>query len=311
MKAVRSIVSNVAQAVRGDHLAPVLLPATSTARSGYGTIFFGKILPYALILFGCAIGRGEAPSTAFFYGKPVPVVELSHYDRVILEAENLPDPSVFGNAGPLVFAYVSVGEAEGWRASTSNLDGELFIGENSLWGSRIADLTQPRWVDFLIEKRMAMLWQQGYRAFFLDTLDSYQIAIKDEPGRALQVRALINIVHAIHLRFPGVKLLLNRGFELLPEINHLVVGLVAESLFQGWDASKEAYVEVAESDRRWLLEKLNNVSTRYGLPITVIDYVSPQELKLARDTAMRIRALGFTPWVAKPSLDTLAVEQEK
>lgn len=311
MGAVRSIMNNVVQTACKYRLALALLPMIPTARPRHSTLVFSKILPCALMLFGCALGRSEAPSTAFFYGAPVPVAALSHYDRVVLEAENLPDPSVFGNAGPLVFAYVSVGEAEGWRASTRNLDGKLFFGENPAWHSRIADLTQPGWVDFLIEIRMATLWQQGYRAFFLDTLDSYKIPIKDEQGQALQVRALANIVRAIHLRFPGVKLLLNRGFDALPEIGHLAVGLVAESLFQGWNASKEMYVDVTESDRRWLVEQLNSAATRYGLPITVIDYVSPQEPELARDTAMRIRALGFTPWVAKPSLDTLAVGQEK
>lgn len=270
-----------------------------------------RFWPCALIFFACSLARGGTPSTAIFYGYPVPVAALSHFDRVVIEAENLPDPAVFGTTGPLLFAYVSVGEAEGWRSSTSALDGKLFLGNNTEWGSRIADLTQPNWTAFLIDKRMAALWRQGYRAFFLDTLDSYKISIKDAQGQALQLRALVDIVRAIHLRFPGVKLLLNRGFEALPEIGHLAAGLVAESLFQGWDASKGVYVKVDESDRRWLLAQLQTATTRYGLPITVIDYVSPQEPELISDTTIRIRALGFAAWVATPSLDTLSIGQEK
>lgn len=268
-------------------------------------------LSYALMLAGSSSAFAAGPTTAFFYGSPVPVVALSRYDRVIVEAENLPQPGLLSASGTLVFAYVSVGEAEGWRASTKELDAQLFIGKNAPWGSRIADLTQPGWAKFLIEKRMAALWRQGYRAFFLDTLDSYQIPVKDPQGQALQARALANLIRSMHARFPGVQLLLNRGFDALPDIGHLAVGLAAESLFQGWNPNTKTYVTVDEPSRAWLVDKLRHAQTRHGLPITVIDYVSPQEPELALDTARRIRDLGFTPWVATPALDTLSATPTK
>jgi len=271
---------------------------------------FHKIIPCSLLIFSCAIGRCEVPRTAFFYGSPVPVEMLSQYDRVVVEAENLPDPAILSASGAIVFAYVSVGEAEGWRASTNKLDGRWFLGENAAWHSRVADLTQPGWGRFLLE-RMTGLWKQGYRAFFLDTLDSYQIPIKDTTAQALQVRALANIIRAMHERFPGVQLLLNRGFEVLPEIVGLAAGLVAESLFQGWNANTGSYVMVSENDRGWLLSRLREANQRYRLPITVIDYVDPQEPVLARDTARRIQALGFAPWVATPSLNELGIGASK
>ncbi|ALK99773.2 endo alpha-1,4 polygalactosaminidase [Massilia sp. WG5] len=275
------------------------------------SIVLAKLVPGVLILLGCSITRPEAPTVAFFYGRPVPIKALSHYDYVVLEAENLPSLDAFGSNRPVIFAYLSIGEAEGWRASAGELDSKLFLGKNAAWGSRIADLTQQGWTEFLIEKRIKPLWQQGFRAFFLDTLDSYQIPVKDPEGRALQARALANIVREIHDRFPGVRLLLNRGFDILPDIGHLVDGVVAESLFQGWDATSGKYVKVQESDRTWLLAQLQTIGSRYRLPVTVIDYVSPLEPGLALDTAKRIRELGFAAWVATPSLDTLSVEPTK
>lgn len=241
----------------------------------------------------------------------MPLEALSHYDRVVVEAENFPIPAGLSATGTIVFAYLSVGEAEGWRGSTSELDSKLFLGENTAWRSRVADLTQPGWTKFLVEDRMAMLWQQGYRAFFLDTLDSYQIVIADPLRQAIQARALADIIRTMHRRFPGVQLLLNRGFAVLPEIGHLAVGLVAESLFQGWNASTGSYVEVDETSRLWLVTQLRAANLRYKLPITVIDYVSPQEPELARDTAQRIKMLGFTPWISTPALNTLGIELSK
>lgn len=264
-----------------------------------------------LLMAGCAMTPPPPPSTAFFYGSPVPVVALSKFERVIVESENVKDLDGLRVAGADVFAYLSVGEAEGWRASSRALPKDLFVGANLAWHSRIADLTQPGWRDYLIEERMARLWADGYRGFFLDTLDSYQIVFKNPDQQRVQSKALVEIIRAMHQRFPGVKLLLNRGFAELPEAGPMAVGLVAESLFQSWNPMTQQYVSVSESDRNWLLARLNHARLRYGLPITVIDYVSPDKPDLARETARQITALGFASWVATPGLDMIAIGVEK
>ncbi|MGI4848539.1 MAG: endo alpha-1,4 polygalactosaminidase [Janthinobacterium lividum] len=275
-------------------------------------------LPLTLLLFGCdtaypqqaaEVRSGRPIPTAFFYGKPVPLQRLAGYERLVLEADNLPDAALtlprLAAAGTTVFAYVSVGEAEGWRESTRRLGGELFFGDNAAWQSRVADLSQLAWRDFLINERMAGLWRQGYRAFFLDTLDSYEQYVHDPAQRKRQACALAAIVRAMHDRFPGVQLLLNRGFDALPQIGSLASGLAAESLFRGWDQKRHVYVEVSEADRNWLLSQLESARIRYGLPITVIDYVDPDAAPLARRTLQQIEALGFSAWVATPALDSL------
>jgi hypothetical protein len=247
----------------------------------------------------------QLPRTAFFYGANVPVAALARFDRVVVEADQIQDLIPLRVAGADIFAYVSVGEAEGWRASTRVLPQEFFLGPNAHWHSRVADLTHPGWRRYLLGDRMAGLWAVGYRAFFLDTLDSHRMVIKDASQERAQTAALVDLVRAMQHRFPGIRLLLNRGFEVLPEIAPLCVGVVAESLFQGWNAGLQTYVRVSEPDRLWLLNRLNDAKERYGLPVTVIDYVCPKQPALARETAQRIAALGFIPWVANPGLDIL------
>ncbi|WP_083758026.1 endo alpha-1,4 polygalactosaminidase [Polaromonas naphthalenivorans] len=276
----------------------------------------GALWSSCLLMHGCAMAppslpSPSPPSTAFFYGTPVPVLALSKFQRIVVEAENIKNPDGLRVAGADVFAYLSVGEAEGWRASSRALPKHLFMGANMAWQSRIADLTQPGWRDFLIEVRMARLWADGYRGFFLDTLDSYEIVAKSPDARKAQAKALVEIIRAMHQRFPGVKLLFNRGFAVLPEAGPLAVGLVAESLFQSWNPTTKEYESVSEQDRNWLLARLNHAHLRYGLPITVIDYVPPDKPDLAQETARQITALGFASWVATPGLDMISIGVKK
>lgn len=255
----------------------------------------------------CAPAHAQNPSIAFFYGQAAPLDLLAQFDQVVVQAEHIGKPAALQKDGTEVFAYLSVGEAERFRTGYRTLDKRWFVGTNRGWNSDIVDLTQSGWRNHLIEQRMAALWAQGYRGFFLDTLDSYQAVVKDPAGQAAQARALAELIRAMHRRFPGVKLLLNRGFEVLPEVAPLAAGVVAESLFQGWDPIGKRYAEISERDRTWLLGRLQEARDRYRLPVTVIDYLPPRQRDLARQTARRIIDLGFTPWIANPELDYLGV----
>lgn len=260
-----------------------------------------------VVLAGCRLWFDPGPSTAFFYGHPIPLELFQEYERVVVEADNLELDQIPDTSKAQVFAYVSVGEAERWRAGHAELPRQWFPGVNPNWNSDIADLTAPGWRNYILTQRVASLWDQGYRGFFLDTLNSYQIAYPDLAAQVAQKQALVNLIREIHQRFPGIQLLFNRGFELLPEVGDLAEGIVAESLYYTWDPASQRYEEVDEKDRAWLLERLREANRRYNLPVTVIDYLPPDQRELAREDAERIVAMGFTPWVANPALDVVGV----
>ena len=278
-------------------------------------------LPYLLLLvstlFGAealaAIDTGPT-SVAFYYGDNPPLTDLQAFDVAVVEPDFVPDPQSHARAAEqgthALFAYVSLGEVQPSRSYYPGLPSGSVRNDNPAWGSKVIDQTTPGWRAYFIEKIIAPLWAQGWRGFFLDTLDSYQLFATTDTERQAQTAAMIEIIREIKQRYPQARLILNRGFELLPAIAPLTYAVAAESLYQGFDAGRQSYQAVAQQDRDWLLAQLRTAHEQFHLPVISIEYVAPNlpgARELARVTARQVQTHGFIPWVADGALKSLGV----
>lgn len=262
-----------------------------------------------LLLAGWGVCVQALPAVAFFYGANPPWGELQAFDSVVVDPDHVPQPTSLRKKLPhtSLVAYVALGEVQPSRAYADAIPKDWLLGENKDWGSRVIDQSQAAWPAFFVDKVIAPLWEKGYRSFFLDTLDSYHLVAKTPETRALQEAGMSATIEALKKRYPQAKLIFNRGFEILPNVHRHVEMVVAESLFQGYDAGKQVYKEVSEEDRAWLLGQLQKAQKEYKLTVMSIDYVHPSKRELARETAKKIEALGIIPWVTEPSLASLGV----
>lgn len=255
---------------------------------------------------------GQTPAIAFYYGSRIPLDDLRAFDWVVLEPEHAlkQDPEVVKNLAPrtLALAYVSLGEVRPDRPYYNDIPKAWLPGDNPAWGSRVIDQTAAGWPQFLQQRIIGPLWQAGFRAFFLDTLDSYQFLAKTDAERKRQATALQSTLRGLIAAFPGIRLLPNRGFELMDAtMAKATLAVAAESLYRGWNATSKRFVEVSEPDRQWLLARFGELRSRYRLAGVAIDYVPPEQRPLARETAGKIAAAGLIPWVADPALESLGV----
>lgn len=267
------------------------------------------VLPAAYAQVKADLANNGFPGAlAFYYAAEPPWAELQAFDTVVV------DPDHLGAGLPVLpntalVAYVSVGEVQPSRAYARNIPAAWLLADNKAWGSRIIDQSQPAWPEFFVSNVIAPLWAQGFRSFFLDTLDSWQrVARTPEAGEA-QRAGLVRVMQLIRQRYPDARLIFNRGFEILPDTHELASAVAAESLYRSYDAALGRYQAVSEKDRLWLRAQLQKVRSDYQLPVIVIDYVPAAARDLARTTAARIAAEGFVPWVATGALDTLGVGQ--
>jgi uncharacterized protein (TIGR01370 family) len=247
------------------------------------------------------------PTVAFYYGAELPADELRAFDVVVVEPDHGFDPAAYRTSTSELFAYVSLGEVEPRRLHGKDMPASWFNGENTEWGARVVDQTQPAWPAFVVERIVGPLVSRGYRGLFLDTLDSYQLAAKTPEACRRQEQGLASVIRAIKKAYPDLRLIFNRGFEILPDAHREAYAVAVESLYQEWDQAQKRYGEVSESEREWIMGQLKRVTDEYRLPVIVIDYVPPAQRELARQTARKIMALGFIPWVSTPALDYLGI----
>lgn len=266
-----------------------------------------RIISVGLVLSCLSMSALAAPNVAFYYGENPPWDALKAFDVVVVEPDHAPDAARASIPNMQVYAYLSVGEIEFERPYAKALPEGLVFGANKPWGSHVVDQSHAEWPRFFLDHIVTPLWKAGYRGFFLDTLDSFQLVAKNDEERAVQIQGLVTVIRALRARYPEAKLIFNRGFEVLPQLHTQAQAVAAESLFRGWDQKNRKYIEVAEADRAWLLQQLERVRNEYGLPVIAIEYAAPEQRGLARETALRVAALGFVPWVTNADLNLVGV----
>jgi hypothetical protein len=264
-----------------------------------------------LFMTSAVFARGaeglEQRDIVFYYGSRPPIEDLRHFDQIVIQpSQILPhEKTALLNLDALVFAYVSFGEVARNSEDMPRIKTKWSIGVNPAWNSLVMDMTDPAWHDYLLEQHFGRLWQEGYRAFFLDTVDSYLIVTGEGKTRQEQETGLVALLAEVKRRFPGCKLILNRGFEVLDRASQYADGMVAESLFHGFDPVSGKHAPTKEENRAWLLNQLNRAQNEFKVPITVLDYVEPGNWAEAEKTAQQIVKLGFMPWVANGDLTWL------
>ena len=261
-----------------------------------------------LSLFAFAgIAKSAPNSVAFWYAAAPPLGELTQFDWVVFEPEHITPSDVrfVVDQGSQPFAYLSIGELDDHQAQFSQdlLKDVADETRNVGWNSHVMDLTSSGWRNHILA-RVGEFEKRGYSGLFLDTLDSFTLLAEDR--RPEQREALLTLIRELHQRFPRMQLFLNRGFEVLPDLEQGVAAVAVESIYSGWDARSQVYRPVPEEDRTWITNQLQQVRER-GIPVVAIDYLPPHRRDEARELARRLVAEDYVPYIGTPDLDTLGV----
>lgn len=260
------------------------------------------LLCILIILSNYSFGQ---PSVAFSYNKHVPALKLCGYDLVVVDPASNFNPIEYCTSISKPLAYVSLGEVALDAPYAKDISSNWVIGKNVAWNNNmIMDQTQKGWQDYFLNQMIDPLWNKGYRGFFLDTLDSFFLTTKDPQLQQKQIDGMANLIQQIKIRHPEATVILNRGFQLLPQVHNQVDEVVIESLYNAWNQAKHIYENTSAADQKMLWDQINKIR-QLQLPIIIIDYLPPAQQNKAQGLADALAKQGFIPWITDSTLQEL------
>ena len=235
---------------------------------------------------------------------------LKKFDVAAIEPYSLPDSEFVGElagSGTQALAYVSIGEADNgrrywsdWepgdrtpdnpgipRAAVTATD-PMFIGPDPGWeGSYFVDASNHRWRDIIINQEIPyVLWLgrgrfTGLMLDVVDVVDEYE----GRPGGERMRTGMIDLVKAIHDKYPDLQVVPNRGFGILSEMAPYIDAFKFEEMngaygtVEGEPHYQQYYLTVNDREERENaeeLELLTKVLQEHPMPVLVLDHVRTQ-----------------------------------
>lgn len=246
-----------------------------------------------------------------FYGARADEAVLGSYDIVVLDPGFQGSIGRIAGSGARVCSYLSLAEIRTSDPYFAFLDPGALLAGNPEWqGTRRVDIRHPSWRSLVLERQIPSFDSRGFTGLMFDTLDTASYLEKQDPARYRGMRAAaIALVDSIRARWPALTLIMNRGYDLLPEIAPKIDAVIAESLMTSPDRRAEGFIWVDRRQVELQLALLRPAAERRPpLPILSLDYWYPDDVSTIAEIYRRERELGHHPYVATRLLDRIVPE---
>lgn len=249
-------------------------------------------------------------SAIVYYGNNISYSMVGVHDYIIVQPRHVNTyRHGFKVYKDKMYAYVSIGEIDRTVPEYKKVDKSWILAKNKAWNSEVLDLKNPDCVKFIFHEMIEPQIKRGFKNFFFDTLDSYQLASKTKKARAENEKALVKFIREFHRRYPDAKLIVNRGFEVIDEMHDILQAVLFESYYKGIGGKKLAYKDVSQNDRAWLDTHINKIQS-YGLDVICVDYMPADKMDDAKVIAKKIGIKGMIPYIANRDLNIYGVSSK-
>lgn len=284
---------------------------------------FKRILTFLMVMTGCAspqppsatLARPYDPASGAagerwiaYYDEKAPIDHFRGYDLVVFDAEHHPD---FRRLQPstLVLGYLSIGEVHGHAPYVNELKtAGAVLSKNPKWDSYVVDPRNKIWRKMLLERKIPAMVAAGFDGLMLDTIDSPLNVDSGKSEDEAIYTASASLIREIRKQFPTLKIMLNRGFELLGPVGGDIDYVLAESTFSKYEAGKRPAVW-DHSAQRPIVEMLRRAKIKNpNLKIYTLDYWDMDDVQGVQFVYQVQRMRGFIPYVASPDLRTTHAE---
>ena len=272
-----------------------------------------------LALLLCCIGCAPQPAPEVraerwvaYYDKKLPASTFKGYDLVVFDREHHPDFAAIADTS-VVLAYVSIGELHGHAPQRKMLEKDgVLIAKRHHWDSYAVHIGAPVWQKTVFAKIDDAI-SKGFHGVMLDTVDSaIYYAEQESPAAGTKAkREAIALIRDIRLRYPQAKLMLNRGFAILPEVARQIDYALAESTLAQTDVSTGQSTLFPPNSYYLSVSKLEVARQEAPqLKIYTLDYWNQDDVRGLHYIYATQRARGYVPYVSTPDLRRYTPEPE-
>jgi uncharacterized protein (TIGR01370 family) len=246
------------------------------------------------------------------YGPATNPQAAHSFDLLVLEPDHARPIAPLRGPMSRLLGYISVGEVERGRPFATALEkaGALQAPNPNWPNARAVDLRHPAWKSLLIDQLIPEVLAKGYDGIFMDTLDTAEAIQRANPiENAGIVEAGVTLLKAMRERFPGMVMMLNRGYALLPAAAPYVDLVLGEAMASRWNFEAKRYEMTTQQDWDWQATHLRAAKqANPALMLATLDYWDPLDRKTVAALYARERAADFAPYVATLALDRLLPE---
>ncbi len=263
--------------------------------------YFVRVLITIFLMKSTLVAGLNDKSAFVYYGNDISYPMAGIHDYIIVEPNNIEVSAPgFKKYRNNIYAYMSVNEISKNGAHAKEIKRDWIIGDNPNWGSYVMNITNRNYQNYLL-KRLQKLQSRGFKNFFFDTLDSYQLAPVSKEEKEQLRQGLIQFIHRFSQQFPKAKLIINRGFDIIDAVHSNIEAVLFESYYNGLDSSTMRYKKMSQEDRAWLDTQLKKVKA-YHIPIIAVDYQDLNDKKAIKQNILKLQKKGFIPYIAEKTL---------
>ena len=263
------------------------------------------------VLIARVNGSAEVPWAVYYADRAAPQ-EYAPFSLLVLDSDHHPLLAPLARDGKTLLGYLSLGEVESQRPYFAAVQREgILLQENENWkGSFFVDLRDPRWSARVLDHLVPQILRAGFAGVFLDTLDNAGHLERTDPKTyGGMTVAAADLVGAIRRRYPGIKIMMNRGYELLPRVETNIDYELGESVFAGYDFRAKRYDYVPRAQYQQQVQLLQAAQRRQkALEVFSLDYWNPADRTGVERIYQEQRKNGFSPYVATIELDRIVAE---
>jgi len=247
--------------------------------------------------------RPHKKSAIVFYAKDIDYMRVKNSDYIILQPNYTDTQNIgFLENRDKIYGYVSLCEISKTVPEYKSVKEDWIVAKNSDWDSEVLDIRDSEYREFLFDEIIDPIIQSGFKNIFFDTVDSYQLASKTDKERVVYEEYIALFINKVYKKYPKIKIIINRGFEVIDDIYESVEAVLFESYYFGLGSGDEVYKKISDQDRNWLHIHLDRIKD-YGLDIIAVDYLDEKDMNKADEAIAIIRENGMIPYVSNRSLN--------